>query len=177
MDKIRNLREIFRRMPENAEFRHLLRNFNWGMCGRGSPPSVKALAEQMGFDVVLSDLPRNIRGRLTTDPFAVNGYAIEVNRRDDVTVRRWTVLHEMMHFLLHKPDDPFAFDMHRAGGGHFYDQDQMRQERDANASVEGLVFGDGALKAAISLHGENKERLCRHFGVSEKTLEIALSKL
>lgn len=82
-----------------------------------------------------------------------------------------------MHFLLHKTDDPFAFDMHRAGGEYFYDQEQVEQERDANASVEGLVFGDGKLRAAISLYGEDKERLCRHFGVSEKTLDIALSKL
>ncbi len=174
---IGSLRELFRRLPPDGSTRHLLRSFNLGMSGRGSPPSVKELAENLGFDVYLVDLPNEIRGRLIADPFSENGYSIEVNRNDSVVVRRWTVLHEIMHFLLHRNDDPFAPAMHRAGAEHFYDREEQQQERDANLSVEALIFGDGALEAAISLFGRDIAALCKHFGVSSRVMEISLAKL
>ncbi|MCC5960482.1 MAG: ImmA/IrrE family metallo-endopeptidase [Rhodobacteraceae bacterium] len=131
----------------------------------------------MGFDIYLVGMPRNKRGRLVTDPFSDNGFAIEVNRYDDVAIRRWTVLHEIMHFLLHKNEDPFAPDLNRAGGMHFYDAHEQFQEREANEFVEAIVFGDGALTSAVSLHGLDEEILSKRFGVSIAALRIALSKL
>ncbi len=147
------------------------------MSGRGSPPSAKELAENLGFDVYLVELPIEVRGRLVADPFSENGYSIEVNRNDSVVMRRWTVLHEIMHFLLHRRDDPFAPDMLRAGEHYFYDHEELQHERDANLSVESLVFGDGALEAAISLYGQDTTALCKHFGVSPRVIEISLAKL
>lgn len=178
MDKrLKSIRELFARISADGRHCHLLRSFNLGMMGGESLPSVQKLAREMGFDVYLLNLPRNVRGRLEVDTFAEIGYRIEVNAGDDVKTRRWTVLHEIIHYLLHRRADPFASGLLRAGGEHFYDADQRLEEREANEFTEALVFGDGALEAAVSLFGRNLVRLEKHFGVSSATLEIALKKL
>ena len=174
---IRSLRELFARIPSSeGRVRHLLRNFNFGMVKDGRMPSVRDLAIQLGFDVLLCEMPRSERGRLVKDGFSENGYRIEVNSADDVRTRRWTVLHEIVHWLLHRDDDVFAFDKFRAGKMHFYDADQLREEREANEFAEALIFGDGALDAAIGLWGDDLEQLAKYFGVSKQTLGIALNK-
>ena len=120
---MKSFRELMARLPAKGDIRHALRRFNFGMTGRGSPPSVLELARTLGFDVRLTPMPKNMRGRLARDTFAESGFVIEVNEGDDVRTRRWTVLHEMMHAFLHKRDDPFAAEQYRAGGEHFYDLD------------------------------------------------------
>lgn len=176
-NKLKSVRELFGRMSADGKTRHILRNFNFGMMGGETLPSVSELAKELGFDLYLKNLPKNLRGRLERDTFAENGYRIEVNAQDDVRTRRWTVLHEIIHFLLHRRDDPFAEALNRAGPLHFYDHHEMREEQEANEFTEALVFGDGALEAAVSLHGRNLETLSRHFGVSVATMKIALGKL
>ncbi len=165
------------RLPANGEIRHALRRFNFGLTGTESPPSVLELARSLGFDVRMISMPKSMRGRLVSDTFADSGFAIEVNELDDVRTRRWTVLHELMHAFLHRRDDPFAADQHRATGHHFYDFDEIEEEREANAFVETLIFGENALSAARSLLGDNLAKLARHFGVSEVTVAKVLKKL
>lgn len=174
-NKIKSLRELFARLPANGRVRHLLRNFNLGMVG-GKPPSVHKLALELGVDVYLIELPRNVRGRLVTDTFSDSGYAVEINRADDVRVRRWTLLHELVHFLIHRPDDPFAPALNRANGSHLYLAHELKQEAEANEFAEALVFGDGALEAALGLFGEDLHELARHFGVTRSVMQIALKK-
>lgn len=174
---IRSVRELLSRSGPDGDVRHALRGFNLGMSGRRSPPSAALLARELGFELELVPMARGERGRLVTEPFSENGYRIEVNERDDVRVRRWTVLHEIMHWLLHRRDDPFATDQFRAVGNHFYDADELREEREANEFVEALIFGDGALEAAHSMFGEDHDRLAAHFGVTQITLRRALRKL
>ena len=174
---MRSFRELMARLPANGDIRHALRRFNFGMTGSGSPPSVLELARTLGFDVRLTPMPKNIRGRLVQDSFADSGFVIEVNEGDDVRTRRWTVLHEMMHAFLHKRDDPFAAEQYRAGGAHFYDLDELAEEREANAFVETLIFGENALSAARSLFGDDVVILARHFGVTDATMARALKSL
>ena len=178
MNKFRSLRELFAKLPEDGKLRHLIRNFNLRMSGgaKNNLPSARDLATELGFDVRLVEMTMSQRGRLIRDTFAGSGYAIEVNQRDDVLTRRWTVLHELMHAFLHRRDDPFAPDQYRAGKNHFYLAEELVEEREVNESVEAIIFGDGALEAAVSLFGDDKPLIARHFGVSEKTLEIALRK-
>jgi Zn-dependent peptidase ImmA (M78 family) len=174
---IKSLRELFLRLPADGHIRHALRNFNLGMMGASRLPSVLELAQRLGFDVVMTKMRKGQRGRLVQDELAANGYRIEVNEEDDTATRRWTVLHELIHALLHPRHDPFAAEQYRAGPAHFYMEDELQEEREANAFVEALVFGDGALAAGVSLHGRDIKKLAHSFGVSIKTMEIALRKL
>jgi Zn-dependent peptidase ImmA (M78 family) len=166
--KTMTLRGFFKRLPPDGVARHEFRNFNLGMSSG---------AARLGFDVYLVDLPKSVRGRLVQDSFSENGHRIDVNKDDDVETRRWSVLHEVMHFFLHPRHDLLASPQFRAGRTHFYDADEERQEREANAGVEALIFGDGALNAAIALHGDNEPLLARRFGVSLQTLRQAKRNL
>jgi Zn-dependent peptidase ImmA (M78 family) len=175
--EIRSIRELFRKLPADGKVRQELRSFNMQMMGVNSPPSVVALANRLGVQVVLRDLPRSQRGRLVRDPFEDCGFVIEVNSSDDVRTRRWTVLHELMHWLLHRRKDMLAAPQFRAGASHFYDASEATEEKECNEFVEALIFGDGALRAGVSLMGRDVSVLSKHFGVSDRALQIALAKL
>ncbi|MBV7379369.1 ImmA/IrrE family metallo-endopeptidase [Maritimibacter dapengensis] len=175
---MKNLRDIFRRLPLDGTVRDALRSFNLHPAVDGKARSVKALAEKLGFFVEQVEMPEGTTGRLVKDAFSPNGYCIEVNRRHSVQARRWAVLHEIGHFLLHADhNDPFAADMaFDASGFEFYLEEDLVKEREANEFAEVLLFGDGALEAAYGFYCGNLERICHHFGVSERVLRIALRK-
>ena len=178
MSKIKPLRDLIAMLPSDGRIRHAFRNFNFGMSEGGNKlPSVVSLASSLGLDVALVATPKSIRGRLIRDTFNESGYRIEVNSSDTVETRRWTVLHEIMHFLIHPRHDIFALDQFRAGKSHFYLANELEEERQANSLVESLLFSEGVLVAAKSLYGDNVLVLARHFGVTETTIKVALRKI
>lgn len=173
---MKSLRELFARLPLNGDTRDTLRRFNMGMMRPGKVQSVKDLSDALGLDVYQTDLPRRMGGRLVSDPFSPSGYAIEVNRCHSIESRRFTVLHEIGHFLLHVDKrDPLFDALHlNRGEEEFYFSTVMEQE--ANDVADVLLFGDGALEAAVSLHGRDTMKLGKYFGVSEKMISVAMSK-
>jgi IrrE N-terminal-like domain len=66
------------------------------------PVPVGAIASSLGLIVKLSTLPVGISGEIRPDPNAQNGYAIKINRHDGKERQRFTLAHEIAHFLLHK---------------------------------------------------------------------------
>lgn len=173
---MKTLRELFRKLPSDGKLRDSLRSFNLQTHSRGKATSVKQLAETLGVVVHQVALPRGMAGRLVSDPFADSGYAIEVNTIQSVQSKRFTVLHELGHYLLHLDrSDPFAEPMYldRSTEQFYFDE---AQEREANDVADVLLFGDGTLEAAISLHGNDPDRLAHLFGVTPKMIEIAIKK-
>lgn len=175
---MKSLRQLFHRLPPDADgyMRDALRTFNLAPGKNGKAVSVKALAENLGLDVYQVDLPRGMAGRLVSDPFAESGYAIEVNRRHGVRSRRFTVLHEIGHYLLHaNKTDPLADPafLDRGSDAFYFD---LTEEKEANAVADVLLFGDGALEAAASLFGSDVNKLADFFGVTEKMIQVAMKK-
>ena len=68
------------------------------------PIDVKAIAEALGVKVWEARLPEDISGKLIPDP--VNGggagYSILVNGAEGFTRKRFTIAHELAHFILHR---------------------------------------------------------------------------
>ena len=130
----------------------------------------------LGFDVTEKSFPSKVDGRLVADPFAPNGYEIQVNKHHSVEKRRWTVMHEIAHFFLHRDhEDYFAENSYRASAGfHFYSADELVDERQANEFVAAAFFGDGALAAIGSFLRGDIKRISRAFGLSEQAVRIAL---
>lgn len=64
------------------------------------PVKVGALAKALGLKVLLSTLPLNISGMLKPDE--EGGYVIKINRFEPKERQRFTIAHEIAHFLLHK---------------------------------------------------------------------------
>lgn len=173
---MRTLRELFERLPANGDLRDTLRKFNLAPNVDGKAKSVKELAEYLGFAVERRKLPAGMAGRLVQDPFSDNGYCIEVNEGHSVESQRWSVLHEMGHFFLHaNHHDPLADPLYLDRSGYAFYVD-TRQEAEANEFAAVLLFGDGALAAAVGLYGNNLKKLSRHFGVSGKTIRVAMKQ-
>ncbi len=169
---IRSFRQLIARIS-NSKHRHVLRQFNLAQRATGRPQSVVKLAQALGLDVDMVDLDRGQSGFLKPDTFAESGYCIVVNRHDGIRRRRFTVLHEIMHFLLHTDlDDPLAEGSARdLSERQFYTADQLAQEKEANQSAAVLLFGEGVLSAAMSHFQGDTRKVADSFGVSETVVK------
>lgn len=68
------------------------------------PVRVGALAEALGVRVIRSPLPPNISGLIQPSDAAPSGFEIRVNKYEVPERQRFTVAHELGHFLLHRDD-------------------------------------------------------------------------
>ena len=64
------------------------------------PVRVGALAKALGLKVVVAALPLKISGLIKPDD--EGGYVIKVNRFESKERQRFTIAHEIAHFLLHR---------------------------------------------------------------------------
>lgn len=174
---MKRMSDLLSKLPVDGDVRHKLRMFNLSARARDKAASVKELAESLGVDVRQLEMPKRFAGRLVQDPFSDSGFAIEVNQSHDVRVRRFTVLHELGHLLLGHVDrtDPLGGPVHLNRGAEefYYDLDA---EKEANDFADVLLFGDGALEAAYSLHGGEIGRISTYFGVTPNMVLVALKK-
>ncbi len=67
----------------------------------GRPVNVGAVAHSLGLVVLSGALPSNISGQIRLRP-SDNIYEIKVNFADAAVRQRFTVAHEIAHFLLHR---------------------------------------------------------------------------
>lgn len=67
---------------------------------QGSPPvKLPELARALGVQIKASTLSPGISGEIRP---AVSGYIIRINRHDPLKRQRFTVAHELAHFILHR---------------------------------------------------------------------------
>lgn len=64
------------------------------------PVRLSTIARQFGLRLIASTLPAGISGEIRPD--GSGSYEIRVNRHDSVRRQRFTIAHEIAHFLLHR---------------------------------------------------------------------------
>jgi hypothetical protein len=69
---------------------------------REAPVNLGSLAKELGLEVFQSTLPPHISGLIEPSPSAPSGYRIKLNRHDPHVRQRFTLAHEIAHFLLHR---------------------------------------------------------------------------
>lgn len=69
---------------------------------RDAPIRLSALASALGLRVISVSLPSGISGEIRPDPATQAGYSIRVNKNDPARRQRFTVAHEIGHYLLHR---------------------------------------------------------------------------
>jgi Zn-dependent peptidase ImmA (M78 family) len=71
---------------------------------RTAPVNVVAIAQALGLSVWEEVLDKNISGKLFRDPVngGSSGFSIVVNAPDALNRKRFTVAHEIAHFILHR---------------------------------------------------------------------------
>jgi IrrE N-terminal-like domain len=68
-----------------------------------APVPIGAIASSLGLIVKISTLPVGISGEIRPDTAAPKGFTIKVDRHETKERQRFTLAHEIAHFLLH-PD-------------------------------------------------------------------------
>lgn len=66
------------------------------------PVSLSNIASRLGIPVIAATLPPGISGEIRPSANSDSGYEIRVNRHDSKPRQRFTVAHEIAHYLLHE---------------------------------------------------------------------------
>jgi len=138
------------------------------------PVKLGAIAKRLGIKVLLSTLPRGTSGQIGQEN---GGFVIRVNRHEAKHRQRFTLAHELAHYLLHR-------DRIVAEGG-WSENVLLRSgqpasvEYEANRLASDLVIPSDRLAEATAeysgpLTSEVIEDLARRFGVSTAAMEIKL---
>lgn len=138
------------------------------------PVKLGSIAKRLGVKVLLSTLPRGTSGQIGQE----NGdFVIRINRHEAKHRQRFTLAHELAHFLLHR-------DLVVAEGG-WSENVLLRSgqpasiEYEANRLASDLVIPSAQLAEATAeysgpMTSEVIEDLARRFGVSTAAMEIKL---
>lgn len=138
------------------------------------PVKLGAIAKRLGVKVLLSTLPRGTSGQIGQE----NGdFVIRINRHEAKHRQRFTLAHELAHYLLHR-------ELIVAEGG-WSENVLLRSGQPANVEYEAnrlasdLVLPSAQLAEATAEYSgpmtpEVIEDLARRFGVSTAAMEIKL---
>ncbi|MBB4641958.1 ImmA/IrrE family metallo-endopeptidase [Rhizorhapis suberifaciens] len=139
------------------------------------PVKLGALARDLGIEVFKSSLPPGISGLIEPSDTAECGYRIRLNRHEMTERQRFTLAHEIAHFLLHRQD---------IGGGVVDDVMYRsalsnRKEVEANKLASQLIMPDKSVREALGRVShlsvdERVERLASEFRVSQAAMRIKL---
>jgi Zn-dependent peptidase ImmA (M78 family) len=136
------------------------------------PVDVTGLAEALGIAVWEDEeLPENVSGKICQDENSgPSGYSILVRASDPYVRKRFTVAHEIAHFLLHRDrigssltDD----EMYRSGLS-------IHEEVAANNLAADILMPRPLLAEHIEKWGTNVPVLAQIFKVSEAAMPIRL---
>jgi|ERR1700722_3267223 len=140
---------------------------------QSAPVDVTKLAEVLGLNVWEDDsLPEGISGKLFKDPIkgGPEGYSITVRASDAYVRKRFTVAHEIAHFILHRnligtslTDDAF------------YRSDLSSwEEAEANRFAADILMPRPLLGKYIKMYGSDPELLAEMLKVSQAAARIRL---
>ena len=139
------------------------------------PVKLGAIAERLGVKVLLSTLPRGTSGQIGKE----NGdFVIRINRHEAKHRQRFTLAHELAHYLLHR--ERIEADGEWSENVLLRAPNQPIQiEYEANRLASDLVIPSRLLAKATAeysgpMTSEVSEDLARRFGVSTAAMEIKL---
>lgn len=139
------------------------------------PVKLGAIAKCLGVKVLLSTLPRGTSGQIGKE----NGdFVIRINRHEAKHRQRFTLAHELAHFLLHQK----RIEAEGSWSENILlraPNQPMQIEYEANRLASDLVIPSAQLTEATAdytgpMTSEVIEDLARRFGVSTAAMEIKL---
>ncbi|MBB3607616.1 ImmA/IrrE family metallo-endopeptidase [Rhizobium sp. BK602] len=139
------------------------------------PVKLGELAKELGLAVKAATLDVGISGEIAPDPDIVGAFKIRINRHEVKTRQRFTLAHEIAHFLLHKD---------RIGNG-IVDNILYRStlsdkyEAEANRLAADILMPEAVILDWRKQRKGLAKRECVHplaelFGVSEDAMSIRL---
>lgn len=140
-----------------------------------APVDVAAISQELGVGVLRAALPNNISGFIKKDG---GGYMIVVNGNHSTTRQRFTIAHELGHYIYHRDlldggvGDTLAF---RAEGTPLPNPKiTLQHERQANTFAANLLMPNHLIDKLKKLGIGTVEALAQALGVSEEAMRIKL---
>jgi len=136
-----------------------------------APVDLEGMAARLGLAVnMAADMPPQVSGSIRRQG---DHYMIEINASDTPRRRRFTLAHEISHFLLHRPmlDGGIVDDrMYRS-------RLNDRFERQANRLAAQILMPPGLVRTAWAAGAKDAAKLAEAFDVSEQAMQIRLQEL
>ncbi|MGB9767894.1 ImmA/IrrE family metallo-endopeptidase [Dictyoglomus turgidum] len=123
------------------------------------PIKPEIIAYGLGVELYFYELPLQISGILYNRK---NSPTMLINKNDNLLRQRFTIAHEIGHFLLHYSNNKIYFD---------YPIENSKIEREANTFAASLLLPDFLLGRYLNL---SLEKISSIFYVSRKVTEIRL---
>jgi hypothetical protein len=136
------------------------------------PIMLGPIARELGIKVKRLPLGKLIAGQIIRDPKrgGLSGFLININSDDSINRQKFTLAHEIAHFILHRDliEDGIIDDtMYRSDLGNRY-------ETQANQLAADILMPIRLVKKAIQITSDPK-MLAKMFDVSEQAMKIRLS--
>lgn len=139
---------------------------------KNAPVNIVSLAHHLGINVYSAEESKKLSGKIMKDSKlgGSSGYAIVVNSADHPLRQRFTIAHEIAHFLLHRSEigDGIVEDaLYRSGLS-------TRQEVEANKLAAEILMPWHLLHDAIKENLTTIAELADRFQVSQSAMSIRL---
>ncbi len=141
---------------------------------------LEKIAKYLGVDIKGEDLDFDVSGLFVMKN---DKSYIRYNNTESEHRQRFTIAHELGHFMLHKEDKPLFVDKNEKILYRNFDSStgEIKKEREANAFAAALLMPRFLLKQAISNTPDNTENvisyLAEQFNVSEQAMSFRLSNI
>jgi hypothetical protein len=138
-----------------------------------APVDVVAIANDLGINVWAMALPPSISGKIFRDPIngGSEGFSIGVNSRHSYVRQRFTVAHEIAHFLLHRKklesDDLVDDAMYRSDLS-------TKEETTANRYAADILMPLSLIRALVQAGIREPQSLAAKLQVSLPAMHIRL---
>lgn len=140
-----------------------------------TPVQLGALAKDLGLEVYKSPLKPGISGLIEPSQTSKSGFRIKINRHESVERQRFTLAHEISHYLLHK-------DFIRSGvidNTMYRSSLSSKQEIEANKLASKIVMPDAAVNELRRNYSgiafdEMVHKMAADLRVSEPAMRIKL---
>lgn len=140
-----------------------------------TPVKLGSLAKDLGIEVFRSSMKPGISGLIEPSDTAPSGYRIKINRHENVERQRFTLAHEISHYLLHREfirNGVIDNTMYRSSLSN-------KQEIEANKLASKIVMPDAAVSQLRQNYSgltfdEMVHRMARDLRVSEPAMRIKL---
>lgn len=140
------------------------------------PVPVDVIAFELGLGPKFAPLPDQISGAIRQRPG--DGYEIVVNKEHSKSRQRFTIAHELGHYIYHRDllgkgtGDTRAF--RAEGSGYPNPHIALREEREANTFAANLLMPNHLIDRLRAEGVRDPETMARRLGVSTAAMRIKL---
>jgi hypothetical protein len=141
---------------------------------KSAPVDVIGIARELGLNVwEMQSLPSSVSGKIFHDPLngGPSGFSIAVNASENPLRKRFTIAHEIAHFILHRDflekDDLVDDAMYRSGLS-------SAEETQANRLAAQILMPFPLIQALVDSGVKDVATLANLFQVSQPAMKIRL---